>query len=126
MATLAPTSSCPRMPDLSGEWADAPTPRSLYHDLMDSVPGESAQPEWLSERIETEIADAWEAGVDDTFMAECERILRDALEDTSEDPCTEHGFDECPDCGNGGTKIDASGYVPCTRFLTCWTDPTES
>jgi hypothetical protein len=44
-------------------------------------------------------------------------------EDTSEDLCTEHGFDECPDCGNVGVKIDTSGYVPCTRFLTCWSDP---
>jgi hypothetical protein len=26
-----------------------------------------------------EIADAWEAGVFDTFQYECERILRDAL-----------------------------------------------
>jgi hypothetical protein len=43
-------------------------------------------------------------------------------DDTSEDPCTEHGFDVCPDCGNGGIKIDTGGYVPCTRFLTCWAD----
>ena len=42
--------------------------------------------------------------------------------DTSEDPCTDHGFDVCPDCGNSGTKIDGTGYVSCTRFLTCWTD----
>jgi hypothetical protein len=43
-------------------------------------------------------------------------------EDTSEDPCTEHGYDVCPDCGNAGTKIGPTGYEPCTRFLTCWTD----
>jgi hypothetical protein len=69
----------PARPDLSGEWADSPTPRSLYRDIMGNVPGESAHPEWLSERIETEIADAWEAGVDSTFESECERILRAAL-----------------------------------------------
>jgi hypothetical protein len=107
----------PAQPNLSGEWADAPTPLSLTTEIV----GDSVDPD----PIVDEIADAWEAGVSDTFQYECERILRDALEDTSEDPCTEHGFDECPDCGNGGTKINASGYVPCTRFLTCWTDPTE-
>jgi hypothetical protein len=46
-------------------------------------------------------------------------------EDTSEDRCHEHGFDECPDCGNGGVKMTAAGYRPCTRFLTCWSDPTD-
>lgn len=72
----------PAMPNLSGEWADAPTPRSLYHDIMDAVPGESAQPEWLSQRIEEEIADAWEAGISSTFEIECERILRAMAPDT--------------------------------------------
>lgn len=43
-------------------------------------------------------------------------------EDTSEDWCTEHGFEECPDCGNGGVKIGADGYEPCTRFRGCWSD----
>jgi hypothetical protein len=107
----------PAMPDLSGEWADAPTPDSLYREIIGEpllVANDAA--------VRDEIADAWEAGVSDTFGPECERILRGALEDTSEEPCTEHGFDVCPDCGNGGTKIDASGYVPCTRFLTCWAD----
>ena len=45
-------------------------------------------------------------------------------EDTSEDRCTDHGHEECPDCGDAGVKIDTSGYVPCTRFLTCWADPS--
>lgn len=43
-------------------------------------------------------------------------------DDTSEDPCTEHGYDECPDCGNAGTAIGPKGYYSCTRFLTCWAD----
>jgi len=53
-------------------------------------------------------------------------IRAEDTEDTSEDRCTDHGYDECPDCGNVGVKVDASGYVPCTRFLTCWADPTEA
>jgi hypothetical protein len=54
---------------------------------------------------------------------EAESITEMTGEDTSEDRCTDHGFDECPDCGNGGIVIDSTGYVPCTRFLTCWSDP---
>jgi hypothetical protein len=75
----------PAMPDLSGEWADAPTPRSLFEDitgLMRTRKRHSAMAPITRSR--TEIADAWEAGVDDTFMAECERILRDALDDGTE------------------------------------------
>jgi hypothetical protein len=49
-------------------------------------------------------------------------VLAEMPEDTSEDRSTDHGYDVCPDCGNGGVKMDASGYVPCTRFLTCWAD----
>jgi hypothetical protein len=63
----------PAMPDLSGEWADAPTPLSLTTEIV----GDSVDPD----PIVDEIADAWEAGVSDTFQAECERILRDALDD---------------------------------------------
>jgi hypothetical protein len=198
----------PAMPDLSGEWADGPTPLSLAMKIIeDPLPSAAAI---------GRCADAWEAGVSDTFGPECERILRGALEDapmtreagiaflvkdgphlgtpgsrygrdaedcapvawrvaeivadasgepiteddldyamglvvndsvdvesllrehgtpedlellpdvegddTSEEPCTEHGFDVCPDCGNGGTKIGSTGYVPCARFLTCWAD----
>jgi hypothetical protein len=51
----------------------------------------------------------------------------DALrpEDTSETPCTDHGLDTCPDCGNAGAAIGPNGYYECTRFLTCWTDTTD-
>ena len=48
----------------------------------------------------------------------------EAAPDTSEDPCTEHGFDECPDCGDCGTAINSDGYYSGTRCLTCWTDPS--
>lgn len=49
-------------------------------------------------------------------------VQRHAPEDTSEDPCTEHDFEVCPDCGNAGTKIGDAGYESCTRFLSCWSD----
>jgi hypothetical protein len=61
----------------------------------------------------------------DHFANDPDRTTRrETPEDTSEDRCTDHGFDECPDCGNVGVKID-TGYVPCTRFLTCWADPSD-
>lgn len=50
------------------------------------------------------------------------QALQVAGEDTSEDLCTEHGFEECPDCGNVGVKIGADGYEPCARFKGCWSD----
>jgi len=63
------------------------------------------------------------------YGGECATALRDwvagAPDDTSEDPCTDHGLEVCPDCGNAGTAIGAQGYYPCTRFLTCWTDPPD-
>jgi hypothetical protein len=68
----------PAQPNLSGEWADAPTPRSLARDIL----GEEYVSAFETEAAaawEDEIADAWEAGVFDTFQYECERILRDAL-----------------------------------------------
>jgi hypothetical protein len=62
----------PARPNLSGEWADAPTPASLYREIIGN-PGD-----WDPSESEaaSEIADAWEAGVSDTFAPECERILR--------------------------------------------------
>ena len=73
----------PARPDLSGEWADAPTPQSLYEEITGrELP--MAGDEGLS--FETEhgslmdaLCDAYEQGVLDTFEPECERILRAAL-----------------------------------------------
>jgi hypothetical protein len=64
----------PARPNLSGEWADDPTPGTLAYEItgLDSdYPG--------FDQIVDAIADAWEAGVDETFEVECERILREAL-----------------------------------------------
>lgn len=113
------------LPDLSGEWADDPTPRSLLVELLgreelDGL-GDDAHGE-----LEEAVAQAWEDGRDDAFQDACVAELRRWLpEDTSEEPCTDHGFEVCPDCGNGGVKVTAAGYVPCTRFLTCWADADE-
>jgi hypothetical protein len=75
----------PAMPDLSGEWADAPTPRSLFEDItgFDAHAEASFNYDAYYAVLEP-ICAAWEAGVDDTFMAECERILRDALDNGTE------------------------------------------
>jgi hypothetical protein len=52
----------------------------------------------------------------------CLQAERERDADTSEDRATDHGYDVCPDCGDAGVKIGPSGYEPCARFLTCWTD----
>jgi hypothetical protein len=70
----------PAMPDLSGEWADAPTPLLLAQDIFGT--GITGTQDYPPEALD-EIADAWEAGVFDTFVPECERILRGALTDES-------------------------------------------
>jgi hypothetical protein len=72
----------PRFPDLSGEWADGRTPTSLYADITGETAPEGGASE-LFERMDG-IADAWEAGVSDTFRPECERVLRGALDDGTE------------------------------------------
>ncbi len=62
---------------------------------------------------------------EDEAMALAEFLRGIEPDDTSEDPCTDHELDTCPDCGNTGTAIGPNGYYECTRFLTCWTDPSS-
>jgi hypothetical protein len=102
----------PRYPDLSGEFAGDYTPLTLARDILDAD-------DPSAEDIDT-LADAWEDGVSETFYSACESILREY--DTSEDDCTDHGHDVCPDCGNGGIVVGKDGYAHCTRFRTCWAD----
>lgn len=74
----------PREPNLSGEYADDLTPIRLY----EQVTGESHNAaedaaglgyETLVGSVVDALADAYEAGVSETFQVECERILRAAL-----------------------------------------------
>lgn len=66
----------PATPELSGEWADDPTPLSLareivgeaFEDLSDETAG----------ALQSTLADAWEAGVSETFESACEAELRKA------------------------------------------------
>lgn len=71
----------PATPNLSGEWADAPTPQSLAADILGAdweTHGYNA-PDYIAADLVDAIADAWEAGVDDTFEAACEAELRRAI-----------------------------------------------
>lgn len=61
----------PRAPNLSGEYADDLTPLRLVTEIT----GDSVDPDPIIDGI----SDAYEAGVSETFSAECERILRAAL-----------------------------------------------
>ena len=61
----------PEIPNLSGEWADSPTPRSLADDL-------GIDPE--SDLLEA-ACEAWEEGVSETFEDACIRELRNVVTD---------------------------------------------
>jgi hypothetical protein len=67
----------PAMPDLSGEWADSPTPRSLFEELTgcDAHCEATWNQDTYQEVLES-ICEAWEAGVSDEFEAACEAELR--------------------------------------------------
>jgi hypothetical protein len=56
----------PSSPDLSGEWADGPTPRSIAVEIAGAEPS--------PETVDV-IADAWESGVSDAFESACEAEL---------------------------------------------------
>lgn len=67
----------PTMPNLSGEWADSPTPMSLYEDIVwDKGEGIEADPDFVMT-----LADAYEEGVSDTFEHACIAELHKWLED---------------------------------------------
>jgi hypothetical protein len=63
----------PRRPNLSGEWADDPTPQSLAEDITGL--------EDIDSDLVDRLAEAWEAGVSDTFESACEKQLRDTIGD---------------------------------------------
>jgi hypothetical protein len=86
----------PRRPDLSGEYADDLTPNRLADDIF----GHGWCPDFYAPEGEDHdrmmaLCDAYEAGVDETFDVECERILRAALE-----PCRDGS---CVSCRAGET-----------------------
>jgi hypothetical protein len=64
----------PRRPNLSGEYADELTPGMLAAEITNL---DSDDPHF--DELADILADAYEHGVDETFEAECERILRAAL-----------------------------------------------
>lgn len=64
----------PTMPNLSGEWADDPTPLSIARSVL----GTDVDDQDLFD-VEAELADAWETGVAETFEAACEAELRRAV-----------------------------------------------
>jgi hypothetical protein len=75
----------PARPNLSGEWADDPTPRSIAADVGYATPDRDADEPIDAILADDEtvqaIADAYEAGVSDTFQDACERELRAGLPD---------------------------------------------
>jgi hypothetical protein len=92
----------PTMPNLSGEWADAPTPISLYEAVtgLDHAEEEEraglAYETLIGSQVDA-IANAWEAGVSETFETECERLIRAQIPTL------------CPDCGDP-ISLQGSGW----------------
>jgi hypothetical protein len=87
-------------PDLSGEWAGAPTPDSLYEEIIgenlhDATIDAGLASETLVGSVADAIADAWEAGVSHTFTTECERILRAALPEPADLDAVLTAYVEC-------------------------------
>jgi hypothetical protein len=67
--------------DLSGERALSQPPRSLFEDItgLDA----HAEASWNYDAYQAvlgHLCDAWEAGVDETFSNECERLVRAQVE----------------------------------------------
>jgi hypothetical protein len=58
----------PNEPNLSGEWGDDPTPLSLARDITGL--------EDPADELTSELSDAFEEGVRETFHESCERELR--------------------------------------------------
>lgn len=76
----------PATPNLSGEWADAPTPRSLFEEITGF--DAHAEASWNHDAylaVLEPICEAWEEGVSSTFETECERILRAMAPATGEE-----------------------------------------
>lgn len=98
----------PARPNLSGEWADAPTPRSLFEDLtgMDAHAESSWNHEAYSAYVE-DLCEAFESGVDDTFEAAIERILRERIALDLEE--VEAGYIECALWSTNADHLDPEG-----------------
>ena len=71
----------PAYPTLSGEWADDPTPLSLARDItgLDDPPDD----------VIDALADAWEAGVSETFSVACEAEMRKWVDENEHTHTTE-------------------------------------
>lgn len=73
----------PAQPNLSGEYADDPTPESLAAEILGADYATAAdhggEDHIPAEQVDA-LADAFERGVEDVFQPECERLLRAALE----------------------------------------------
>lgn len=74
----------PASPNLSGEWADDLTPKSLYEEItgLDHAEEEANAflgYETLVGSVIDALANAFEEGVSDTFTCECERLMREAI-----------------------------------------------
>jgi hypothetical protein len=77
----------PAEPNLSGEWADGPTPTSLYGEIVGYNRGGGIDDP--DGELTAALCEAWEAGVQEHFLDACEAELRGPLADGSVEPTGE-------------------------------------
>lgn len=88
----------PNTPNLSGEWADDPTPTSLFEELIGRPPElDRLDAESRDAGLLDALAQAWEDGVGETFGPACELQLLRAV-----------GGEVCPRCE--GIETSYHGY----------------
>lgn len=72
----------PAYPNLSGEWADDPTPVTLAHEVL----GDDYDDVWdVDNEVDTWIADAWDEGVSETWNDAIEARIKMYLDSLNRD-----------------------------------------
>lgn len=66
------------LPNLSGEWADSPTPRSILEDVFHYMNVTSEYEQTQLEDILDDLCEQWECGVRSGFESELHRLATNA------------------------------------------------
>lgn len=106
----------PARPNLSGEFADDPTPLSLARDI-------TGQDDPSADLLDA-IADAYEEGVSEVFETACEEELRKHLPEPEEGSEVDDSAMSCPTCGEADPNLcecpsDEAEEVSATCAGTC-------
>lgn len=67
------------LPNLSGQWADGPTPKSVLEDILYCLDLEDEEREAELEEMLDDLCENWEAGVHAGFTSELARLAQAAI-----------------------------------------------